>query len=102
MLAWIALFFGGAVASLFAGSARYLLPMAAPVALLASRLSRRWVAAGFALQMTLSLGLAAMNYRHWGAVRAYAASLAPLIENHRVWVDDEWGLRHYMEQQGPG
>jgi hypothetical protein len=33
-------------------------------------------------------------------VRAYAASLAPSIENRRVWVDDEWGLRHYMEQQG--
>lgn len=100
LMAWIALFFGGAVVVLFAGSARYLLPMAAPVALLASRLPRRWVAAGFAVQMTLSLGLAAMNYQHWGAVRAYAASLAPSIENHRVWVDDEWGLRHYMEQQG--
>ncbi|MGA2194697.1 MAG: glycosyltransferase family 39 protein [Bryobacteraceae bacterium] len=100
LLAWIVLFFGGSVAVLFAGSARYLLPMAAPVALLASRLSRRWLAAGFAIQMTLSLGLAAMNYQHWGAVRAYAAGLAPSIENHRVWVDDEWGLRHYMEQQG--
>jgi hypothetical protein len=100
LLAWIALFFAGAVVALFAGSARYLLPMAAPVALLASRLPRRWVAAGFAIQMMLSLGLAAMNYQHWGAVRAYAASLAPSIENHRVWVDDEWGLRHYMEQQG--
>jgi len=100
LLAWIVLFFGGAVVVLFAGSARYLLPMAAPVAMLASRLPKRWVAAGFAIQMTLSLGLAAMNYQHWGAVRAYAASLAPSIENHRVWVDDEWGLRHYMEQQG--
>jgi Dolichyl-phosphate-mannose-protein mannosyltransferase len=100
LISWIVLFFCGAVAVLFAGSARYLLPMAAPVALLASRLPQRWVAAGFALQMLLSLGLAVMNYQHWGAVRAYAASLAPAIENHRVWVDDEWGLRHYMEQQG--
>ena len=32
LLAWIALFFAGAVVVLFAGSARYLLPMAAPVA----------------------------------------------------------------------
>ena len=38
LAAWIALFFGGAVAVFFAGSARYLLPMAAPVALLVSRL----------------------------------------------------------------
>jgi len=100
LLAWIAIFFGGAVLVLFAGSARYLLPMAAPVVLLASRLPRRWLAAAFVIQMTLSLGLAVMNFQHWGAVRAYAASLRPAIENHRVWVDDEWGLRHYLEQQG--
>jgi hypothetical protein len=100
LVAWIACFFAGSVVVLFAGSARYLLPMAAPVALLASRSPRRWVAAGFAIQMTLSLGLAAMNYQHWGAVRAYVAALGPSIENHRVWVDDEWGLRHYMQQQG--
>jgi hypothetical protein len=41
-----------------------------------------------------------MNYQHWDAYRAYAASLAPVIENQRVWVDDEWGLRHYMEERG--
>jgi hypothetical protein len=41
-----------------------------------------------------------MKYQHWGAIRAYAASLRPTIENHRVWVDDEWGLRHYLQQQG--
>jgi hypothetical protein len=50
--------------------------------------------------MALSLSLAAMNYQHWNAYRVYAASLGPTIENHRVWVDDEWGLRHYMEEQG--
>ncbi len=55
LLAWIALFFAGAVIVFFAGSARYLLPMAAPVALLASRLRPRWLALGFALQMALSL-----------------------------------------------
>ena len=41
LLAWIAIFFAGAVVIFFAGSARYLLPMAAPVALLASRLRPR-------------------------------------------------------------
>ena len=41
----------------FAGSARYLLPMAAPLALLASRLRPRWLAAGFGLQLALGLGL---------------------------------------------
>ena len=45
-----------ALAIFFAGSARYLLPMAAPIALLASRQQARWLALGFALQLTLGLG----------------------------------------------
>ena len=49
---WIAIFFAGAIVIFFAGSARYLLPMAAPVALLVSRIRTRWLAIGFACQMT--------------------------------------------------
>ncbi len=75
LLAWIAIFFAGVVVLAFAGSARYLLPIAAPVALLVSRLRPRWLALGFAVQMTLSLGLAAMNYQHWDGYRQFAASL---------------------------
>jgi hypothetical protein len=100
LVAWIAIFFASALVIFFAGSARYLLPMAAPMAMLAAALPRRWLAIGFGLQMALSLGLAVMNYQHWNAYRVYAASLGPTIENHRVWVDDEWGLRHYMEERG--
>jgi hypothetical protein len=100
LVAWIAIFFASALVIFFAGSARYLLPMAAPMAMLAAGLPRRWLAVGFALQMVLSLGLAVMNYQHWNAYRAYAAAIQPVIENHRVWVDDEWGLRHYMEERG--
>jgi hypothetical protein len=100
LVAWIAIFFGSALVIFFAGSARYLLPIAAPMAMLAAGLPRRWLALGFALQMALSLGLAVMNYQHWNAYRVYAASLDRVIENHRVWVDDEWGLRHYMEERG--
>ena len=100
LLAWIALFFAGAVVVFFAGSARYLLPMAAPVALLASRLPTRWLAAGFAVQLALSLGLAVVNYQHWDACRRFAESLRPLTKDHRVWVDDTLGLRHYMDVQG--
>ncbi len=44
LLAWIAIFFVSVVALAFAGSARYLLPMAAPVALLASHLRPKWLA----------------------------------------------------------
>jgi hypothetical protein len=100
LIAWIAIFFASALVIFFAGSARYLLPMAAPMAMLAAGLRPRWLAIGFGLQMALSLGLAVMNYQHWDAYRVYAASLGPVIENHRVWVDDEWGLRHYMEERG--
>ena len=94
LIAWVALFFTGAVAVFFAGSARYLLPMAAPVALLASRLNARWLAPAFAIQMALSLGLAAENYQHWDAYRKFAEG------KPRMWVNGEWGLRHYLEDAG--
>jgi hypothetical protein len=100
LCAWIALFFAGAAAVVFAGSARYLLPMAAPVALLASRLGGRWLVAGFALQMPLSIGLAAVNYEHWDGYRRFAQALRGQMENRRVWVNGEWGLRFYMEAEG--
>ena len=100
LLSWIAIFFACAVAIFFAGAARYLLPMAAPVALLASRLRPRWLALGFAAQLALSLGLAAANFQHWDAYRQFARQLAPQTGGHRVWVDGEWGLRYYLESQG--
>jgi hypothetical protein len=100
LLAWIALFFAGAVVVFFAGSARYLLPMAAPVALLASRLNPRWLAPAFGAQLALGLGLAAVNYQHWDACRSFARTLRGPAENHRVWVDAELGLRHYLEEDG--
>jgi hypothetical protein len=100
LLAWIAIFFVAAVAVAFAGSARYLLPMAAPVALLTSHLKPRWLAIGFVLQMALSLGLAAMNQQHWNAYREFAASLRRVSAGHRVWVDNDWGLRFYIESNG--
>ncbi|HWZ30795.1 MAG TPA: glycosyltransferase family 39 protein [Bryobacteraceae bacterium] len=96
--AWIAIFFLGAAIVFFAGSARYLLPIAAPVAILAVRAAPpRILAAGFALQMTLALGLAIMNYQHWDAYRKFAASLHPA---GRVWINAEWGLRYYLESEG--
>ena len=100
LLAWIGFFFAGAVVVFFAGSARYLLPIAAPVALLASRLRPRWLALGFALQLALSVGLAMENYDHWSAYRALAPTIARLADGHRIWVDGEWGLRYYLEQAG--
>jgi len=100
LAAWIGIFFAGALVVFFAGSARYLLPMAAPVALLASRLRPRYLAAGFALQMALSLGLAVVNYQHWAGYLAFAASLRGISSGRRVWINGEWGLRHYLEADG--
>jgi len=100
LLAWIGIFFAGALVVFFAGSARYLLPMAAPVVLLASRLRPKWLAAGFALQLALSLALAVVNYQHWDGYRQFAHSLRLAAAGHRVWLDGEWGLRYYLESDG--
>src|SRR6202167_324917 len=100
LLAWIALFFGGATLLFFAGSARYLLPMAAPVALLVSRLRPRWLAVGFAAQMALSLALATVNYRHWDGYRRFARQIRRAPAAHRVYINGEWGLRYYLEADG--
>jgi hypothetical protein len=97
LMAWIGLFFAGAVVVFFAGSARYLLPMAAPVCLLASRLRVKWLAPAVAVQLAIGLALAVVNYQHWDGYRAFAAELRQVSAGHRVWVDNDWGLRYYIE-----
>jgi hypothetical protein len=97
LLAWMGIFFSGAVAIFFSGSARYLLPMAAPAAILASRLPAKWLAPAFAAQLAIALALAAVNYQHWDGYRTFAASLRGPSAGHRVWVDNDWGLRYYLE-----
>jgi len=97
LLAWIGLFFAAAVVLFYAGSARYLLPMAAPVCILASRLQTKWLAPAFGLQLALALALATVNYQHWDGYRTFAAALRAPSANHRVWVDNDWGLRYYLE-----
>jgi dolichyl-phosphate-mannose-protein mannosyltransferase len=98
---WACVFFAGALLIFFAGSARYLLPIAAPVAILATRAAPpRWLTVGVGLQLALSLGLATANYQHWEGYRKFAASLAPDVAAHRVWVNAEWGLRYYLESEG--
>ena len=100
LLAWISIFFAGALIIFFAGSARYLLPMAAPVAILASYLRPRLLAIGYGAQLLLSLEMAAVNYQHWDGYRQFAYRIHPLTAGHRVWIDDEWGLRHYLGELG--
>ncbi|MFN9263443.1 MAG: hypothetical protein ACK6DY_08130, partial [Acidobacteriota bacterium] len=90
---WIALFFAAALAIFFAGANRYLLPLALPVALLASRypLARPAIA----LQFALSAALAFTNYQHWQAYRDFVTP-----PDGRLWVNAEWGLRFYAEAVG--
>lgn len=100
LIAWCGIFFTGAAAFFYSGSMRYLLPMAAPVAMLAARLPRRWVWSGFAVQLAVGLLLAQVNYAHWNAYRQFAGDAMHTAGQRRVWVDAEWGLRHYLEGAG--
>src|SRR5262249_54081406 len=42
-------------------------------------------------------GLAAANYEHWDGYRRFAAQIHAASAGHRVWVDNDWGLRYYLE-----
>jgi len=99
--AWVFVFFACAVAVFFAGSARYLLPMAAPVILLvANRLPSPLLRAGIGIQFAISAALAVANYQHWDGYREFAKSLEKETSTKRTWVNGEWGLRHYFEEAG--
>ncbi|HYL38818.1 MAG TPA: glycosyltransferase family 39 protein [Bryobacteraceae bacterium] len=101
LAAWVLIFFAGALAIFYAGAARYLLPIALPVAILATRRAGpRWLAVGIGCGLALSVTMAIVNYQHWNAYREFAASLQKDAAAKRVWVDGEWGLRHYLESEG--
>ncbi|MCU1259917.1 MAG: hypothetical protein JWO80_2802, partial [Bryobacterales bacterium] len=87
LLAWIVTFFCGAILVFPAGSARYLLPIAAPVVLLVSRLRPVYLAAGVAAQFALAIPLAVVNYQHWDTYRQFARSFAAEAHHRRVWVN---------------
>jgi len=98
---WVLIFFAGAVIVFFAGSARYLLPLMLPVAILATRRTgQRLLWIGFGLGLALSLSLAVVNYQHWSAYREFAHSVKSNIDSKRVWINGEWGLRYYFESEG--
>ena len=95
LLLWIGVFFAGALAIFFAGAARYLLPLALPVCILASR--SRFVWPAIAVQAALGCGLAFVNYQHWNGYRDVAQEVP---KARRVFVNGEWGIRHYLEEAG--
>ena len=102
LAAWIVAFFACAIVVFYAGSARYLLPIAAPLALLvARRVSNTALLAGVALlHMTLGLALARAEYEYDNQYRAFAERLAPLAASKRLWTNAEWGLRYYLGRLG--
>jgi hypothetical protein len=98
---WVLIFFASALVIFFAGSARYLLPIALPVSILATkRVSRQWQMVGVGAGLALSLGLATVNYKHWDGYRSFARSIQQDVETKRVWINGEWGLRYYVESEG--
>ncbi len=100
--AWILAFFGASLALFYAGSARYLLPLAPAVAIMATMLVRRvrWIAAGVALQLALGLALSYADTRYVRQYPLFASDLAALSEGRRIWSNAEWGLRYYLARIG--
>jgi hypothetical protein len=98
---WVLIFFTGAVLVFFAGSARYLLPLMLPIAMLATRrVGPRLLLVSLGCGLALSVSLAAVNYRHWSGYREFAQVLRTSAESKRVWINGEWGLRYYFEAEG--
>jgi Dolichyl-phosphate-mannose-protein mannosyltransferase len=98
---WVLIFFAGALVIFFAGSARYLLPIALPIAMLATQRAPRWLLlVSLACGLALSLALAAVNYQHWDGYRQFARTLREDAKSKRLWINGEWGLRYYFESEG--
>jgi hypothetical protein len=98
---WVLLFFAAALVLFFAGSARYLLPLALPVALLiANQLKPAPLGAFIAMQTALAMAMALANYDHWDGYRRAIASLEKSWQYKRVYINGEMGLRHYAESAG--
>jgi len=98
---WVLIFFAGALIIFFAGSARYLLPIALPIAILATqRANRRLLEISLGCGFALSLALGTVNYQHWDGYRQFAQSLQDDAKSKRLWINGEWGLRYYFESEG--
>jgi hypothetical protein len=98
---WVLIFFAGALVIFFAGSARYLLPIALPIAILATQRSHlRLLEISLACGFVLSLALAVVNYQHWDGYRQFARSLQSDARTKRLWINGEWGLRYYFASEG--
>lgn len=95
---WIRIYFAASLVLFFAGAARYLLPLAPPLAILAAaRLSRRRLLAAAAAQAVLAFALAWAAMEHWQSYKDIAERIQPVP---KLYVAGEWSLRYYLEQRG--
>ena len=99
---WLGVFFLASVVVFYAGSARYLLPLAPALALLVVRRPRHTgVIAGLAVtHLVLGLCLARAEYEYDEQYRAFAQRLEPMRDSRRLWSNAEWGLRYYLGRLG--
>ena len=100
--AWVLVCFAGALALFFAGSARYLLPLAPALAVLAAQRvsSKAWLGAGVACNLALGLALAGAEYGYDQQYKSFVEDLRPDVAGKRIWTNGDWGLRYYLGQLG--
>jgi hypothetical protein len=98
LAAWCLLYFAFACVAFFAGAARYLLPLAAPMVLLfviqfRDRPRVLWLALAVNVVLGLNISFAAYEF-----ARVYAHVAPP--PGNRFLVNGEWGFRYYMVAKG--
>lgn len=95
---WVRIYFAASLVLFFAGAARYLLPAAPPLAILAAeRLGRRRLGAAVFAQAALAFALASAAMHHWQGYKDIAARVEM---GPKTYVAGEWSLRYYLEQRG--
>lgn len=99
--AWVLVFFLGSLALFYAGSARYLLPLAPALVILALRSigSRLLLGTTFAASLALGLAMSAQEIATASAYRGVAREFDETFDG-RGWTNAEWGLRYYLGQVG--
>ena len=98
LAAWCLLYFAFACVAFFAGAARYLLPLVAPMVLLyVIEFRGRPLALWLALAVNLVLGLN-ISFAAYEFARVYAHVAPP--PTRPFLVNGEWGFRYYMVAQG--
>lgn len=94
---WCLLYFAFAALAFFAGAARYLLPLAAPMAVLFVLRYRGWPARIAALALNVFLG-ANISFAAYEFARVYPRVEPP--PGPAFLVNGEWGFRYYLVAKG--